>query len=81
MIRKSVISETRAVREWSEGESQRWMGSRQLATYADMHKGLAEFLTFEGIIVFKGKCFFVQSNGAKNKLTLGYCKRQTKDRF
>jgi hypothetical protein len=44
---------------WSEGESQRWMRSRQLATYADKHKGLAEFLNYEGIIFFKGKRFFV----------------------
>ena len=73
-----MIRSTRAAREWSEGESQRWMGSRQLATYADKHKGLAEFLTFEGIIVFKGKRFFVQSNGTKNKLTLDYSKRQSK---
>ena len=56
-------------------------GEQTTGDLCNLHKGLAEFLTFEGIIVFKGKCFFVQSNGAKNKLTLDYRKRQSKDRF
>lgn len=34
----------RAVCELSEGGSQKWAGTEQLATYADKHKGLMVFL-------------------------------------
>jgi len=35
-----------------------------------LHKGLAEFLIFEGGMLFQVWVFFVQSNEAKNKPTL-----------
>jgi hypothetical protein len=38
---------------WSEGGRTKWMRNRQGATSALLHKGLAEFLIFGGVMLFQ----------------------------